>query len=240
MSDTPVPAIFYGHEDENPQNLFRNVEHYIYLNCITNEATKVIIFSTFISAGSEADSCGREEHIRAAMATVIAQKSKLEFQKELLALRLKDDKVGERITAAGVSMWSHLHYHSHLQKLVHDLGVANTPVFIHQVREALPRVIRDLTSPAPADWDVFLDKIKDADINIIQDKARWENGENEKAQNVRITILENQQDPMETLRLQMQCALINQLMQTPVVAMVAPQTRMYNTAQLSQNNPSTR
>ncbi|KAG1820933.1 uncharacterized protein BJ212DRAFT_1297411 [Suillus subaureus] len=144
-------------------------------------------------------------------AIVVAAKSTLDYQEELLMLRLKEDDVGEHITVAGVSTWSHLHYHRHLQKLVQDMGIANAPVFIHQVCEVLPCVIRDLTSPAPATWTVFLDDIKDANIDVIQDKARQEKEkkEAEKVQNLRIAKLENRQmDPIEILRLQMQHTVI--------------------------------
>lgn len=185
MATTTAPALFSGNDNENPQNFLREVERYIHLNRITDEATKVIIFSTFISAGSQADIWWNSLTVTQTTtwanvktvfqaqwpAIVVAAKSTLEYQKELLTLRLKEDDVGERITVAGVSTWSHLHYHGRLQKLVHDAGVANAPVFIHQVREALPRVIRELTSPAPPDWTTFFDEIKNANIDTIQDKA---------------------------------------------------------------------
>jgi hypothetical protein len=226
MATTPTPSSFSGTDNENPQNFLREVERYIHLNRIADEATKVIIFGTFISAGSQADiwwnalttaQMASWAMVKAAFtmqwpAIVVAAKSTLDYQRELLALRLKEDDVGERITVAGVSMWSHLHYHGRLLKLVQDAGVANAPVFIHQVREALPRVIRDLTSPAPATWTVFLDEIKNADINVIQDKAQREKEkkEAEKAQNLRLSKLESRQaDPVEILHLQMQQAAIS-------------------------------
>lgn len=236
MANVPAPSLFYGSNSENPQNFLREAERYITLNRIPDEATKVIIFSTFISAGSEADNwwvaldaCHKQSwaDVKTAFeaewpAIAVAKKSKLDYQKELLALRLKDEEVGERITVAGVSTWSHLHYHSRLKKLVQDAGVAGAPVFIHQVREALPRVIRDLTSPAPADWNTFLTEISNADIPTIQDKARHEKEkkEAEKVQNARIARLEgHQRDPVEILRLQMQQASI-----TPAPATI-PQSR---------------
>ncbi|KAG1749170.1 hypothetical protein EDD22DRAFT_958070 [Suillus occidentalis] len=55
MASMPALSTFKGKETENPQNFLWEVERYIYLNRITNEATKVVIFSTFIYAGSQAD-----------------------------------------------------------------------------------------------------------------------------------------------------------------------------------------
>jgi hypothetical protein len=155
MATTPTPSLFSGNDNENPQNFLREVERYIHTSRITDETTKVILFSMFISAGSQADIWW--DSLTAAQtaswadvktvfqahwpAIVVAAKSKLDYQKELLMLRLKEEDVGERITVAGVSTWSHLHYHGRLQKLVQDAGVMGAPVFIHQVHEALPRII---------------------------------------------------------------------------------------------------
>ncbi|KAG2063863.1 hypothetical protein BDR04DRAFT_1036925, partial [Suillus decipiens] len=206
---------FEGKESENTQNFLREVERYIYLNRIMDEVMKVVIFSTFIYAGSQADLWwnGLDASKKTTWQDVKKEfenqwpaivKSQLDYQKELLALRLKEEDVGEQIMVAGVSTWLHLHYHRHLQKLVQDAGVMNAPVFIHQVREGLPCVIRDLTSPSPATWTAFLDEIKGANVDVIQDKARREKEkrEVEKMQNERITRLENRQsDPVEVLPL---------------------------------------
>ena len=161
MANIPVPSTFEGNETENPQNFIREVERYIYLNSITDKPIKVAIFSTFIYTGSQADIWWNGldptkkvtwAEVKKAFETqwpaiVVAAKSQLDYQKELLMLKLKEEEVGKRITVAGVSTWSHLHYHGHLQKLVQDAGVTNAPVFIHQVHEGLPRVIRDLSRP---------------------------------------------------------------------------------------------
>jgi hypothetical protein len=147
MASIPAPSTFEGKESENPQNFLREVERYIYLNRITDKATKVVIFSMFIYAGSQADLWWngldaskkttwqdvKKEFENQWPAIIVAAKSQLDYQKELLALRLKEEDVGEWITVAGVSTWSHLHYHGRLQKLVQDAGVVNAPVFIHQV-----------------------------------------------------------------------------------------------------------
>jgi hypothetical protein len=55
MASVPAPSTFKGKETENPQNFLWEVERYIYLNRITDKVMKVVIFSTFIYAGSQAD-----------------------------------------------------------------------------------------------------------------------------------------------------------------------------------------
>ncbi|KAG2058728.1 hypothetical protein BDR06DRAFT_1003912 [Suillus hirtellus] len=108
----------------------------------------------------------------------------LEYQKELLALRLKEEDVGEHIMLAEVTMWSHIHFHNQLKM-----------------------VLQDLTMPAPPNWNTFLNEIKDVNVDILQDKVKREKEkkEAERAQNIRIACLESRQhNPVEVLHLQMQ------------------------------------
>jgi hypothetical protein len=154
MTTTPTPSLFSGN-DENSQNFLQEVEKYIHTSRITDEATKVTLFSTFISAGSQADiwwdtltaaQTASWADVKTAFqahwpAIVVAAKSELDYQKELLMLRLNEEDMGERITVAGVSTWSHLHYHGCLKKLVQDAVITGAPMFIHQVCEALPCII---------------------------------------------------------------------------------------------------
>jgi hypothetical protein len=263
MATTPAPLVFSGNDNENLQNFLHEVERYIQLTRIIDEATKVILFGTFISAGSQADiwwgsltaqQTASWAAIKAAFemqwpAIVVAAKSTLDYQKELLTLRLKEDDIGERITVAGVSTRSHLHYHGCLQKLVQDAGVVNTPVFIHQVCKALPHVMWDLMSPAPATWTVFLNEIKDVKIDIIQDKARREKErrEKEKVQNLGLTKLESMQtDPVKILHLQMQHMTIGPANNPSPITMntqprLASNTNMtHNTLPNPANSMSTR
>jgi hypothetical protein len=242
------PAVFHGRNDENAQNFLRATEMYILVNGIKDEAVKIELFGTLISAGSQADlwwtnldtkhktswSAVRAAFIAKWPAIIAADKTKLEYQKELLALRMKEEEVGTRITIAGIETWAHIHFHGTLQKLVQDAGVDSAPILIQPVRDALPRTLRDLTSPAPPNWNTFLTEIKDANIDTLLEKVKRakERKEVENAQNARIARLENRQgDPVEILRLQMQQATIG----TPV-----NQTVPYNAprAQTPQPNPT--
>ncbi|KAG2148801.1 hypothetical protein DEU56DRAFT_729900 [Suillus clintonianus] len=214
------PPLFHGRDDENSTNFIRSFEGYIVINHITDEPMKILLFSTFISAGSDADvwwaGLGTQEKSTWALAKaafltkwpaiVVAGKTQREYQKELLEIRFKEEDVGERVTVAGIATWAHVQFHNKLKTLVKDAGVENVPILIQPVREALPRALRDLTTAAPADWTTFLDEIKNVNVDTLQEKAKRakERKETEKAQNARIARLENRQDPIEVLRLQMQ------------------------------------
>lgn len=155
MTGVPLPALFHGKESENVQNFLQSTEAYFLVNQIADEAVKVALFAALISAGSQADHWWTNldvQHkaawrdVKAAFevkwpAITVVGKTQLEYQKELLALRLKEEDVGERLTLAEITTWSHIHFHNQLTTLVQDAGIANAPVLIHQVRDALPRVL---------------------------------------------------------------------------------------------------
>ncbi|KAG1723796.1 hypothetical protein EDB19DRAFT_1834464 [Suillus lakei] len=215
-------------------------EGYIVINHITDEATKILLFSTFISAGSDADvwwaNLGTQEKSTWALAkaaflvkwpvVVVAGKTQREYQKDLLELRFKEEDVGERVMVAGIATWAHVQFHNKLKTLVKDAGVESVPILIQPVREALPRALRDLTSASPADWATFLNKIKNVNVDTLQEKAKRakERKEAEKAQNARIARLENRQDPIEVLCLQMQQTSIGTNTPAPRVTSTPPST----------------
>ena len=215
----PLP-LFHGCDDENSTNFIWNFEGYIIVNHIVDEAMKILLFSTFISAGSEADvwwtnltpnekstwTLAKAAFLMNWPAIVIAGKTQREYQKDLLELQLKEDDIGERVTVAGMATWAHIQFHNRLMTLMKDAGVEHVPILIQPVREALPRALRDLTSASHADWNAFLNEIKDVNVDTLQEKAKRakERKEVERAQNARIARLENRQDPIEVLRLQMQ------------------------------------
>ncbi|KAG2743043.1 hypothetical protein P692DRAFT_201809349 [Suillus brevipes Sb2] len=115
-NSTGPPALFHGRSDKNAQNFLRGTEMYILINGVKDEAVKVAIFSTLISVESHADlwwtnldsahkvswAAVRAAFIAKWPVIVAADKTKLEYQKELLALRLKEEEVGERITVADI------------------------------------------------------------------------------------------------------------------------------------------
>jgi hypothetical protein len=222
MSTTSAnsPPLFHGHNDENSANFIQSLEAYIAVNHITDEVIMILLLGTFILAGSDADvwwtglgASQKATWVKAKAvflvkwpAIVIAGKMQREYQKDLLELWFKEEEVGERVIVAGITTWAHIQFHNKLRTLMKDAGVESVPILIQPVHEALPQALRDLTSAAPANWDAFLNKIKNVNIDTLQEKAKRvkERKEAERAQNARIARLENRQDPIKVLRLQMQ------------------------------------
>jgi len=115
--------------------------------------------------------------------------------------------VGKQITVAGVPTWAHLQFHTSLQQLVNEAGANTMAGLVYQVRENLPTVIKELTTPGLAEWNKFLDEIKALDTNKLREKAETarKKKEEEKVQNARLARLETMQtDAIEVMRLQLQ------------------------------------
>ncbi|KAG2349707.1 hypothetical protein BDR05DRAFT_994705 [Suillus weaverae] len=147
----------------------------------------------------------------------------------------------KQITVAGVPTWAHLQFHMNLQQLVNEAGVNTTAGLVYQVRENLPMVIKELTTPGLAEWVKFLDEIKALDTNKLREKAEtaWRKKEEEKAQNTRLERLEIMQtDAVEIMRLQLQWANIGH---APTEQTITPSSnnipRICYIAKESSSNP---
>lgn len=180
-----------------------------------------MVFSTLLLAGSVADTWWNKldnskktawtdvktVFIEHWPAITVAEKTVLDYQCEILALCLTDKNIGMQIIIAVVAIWAHLQFHNNLQQLVSKAGAATMTGLVYQVRENLPVVMKELTTPGVVDWKKFLEEIKDIDTNKLQEKAEGvrKKKEVEKAHNARLTRLESlQTDAVETMHLQLQ------------------------------------
>ncbi|KAG0693542.1 hypothetical protein DFH29DRAFT_1007220 [Suillus ampliporus] len=164
-----------------------------------DELTKVTVFSTLLSAGSIADTWwskldASEKNTWADVKTAftnrwpaitVVEKTGLDYQHKILALRLVEEELGVQVTIADVPTWSHLQFHASLQQLVNEAGPATMAGLIYQVRENLPMIMKELTTPGLTEWKKFLTEIKSVDTNKLREKAQASRmkKEVEKAQN---------------------------------------------------------
>ncbi|KAG2125442.1 hypothetical protein DEU56DRAFT_759259 [Suillus clintonianus] len=198
MANSSTPSWFHGKPEENAQNFLKEVDRYIILNDLKMEAAK-LEKTTWADVQTEFSSRWP--------AITVAEKTGLDYQREILALRINEEEVGTQVTVAGVPTWAHLQFRVKMQQLVAEAGANETAGLVYQVRENLPTVIKELTTPGLADWTKFLDEIKSIDTNKLREKAEVakKKKEKEKAQNARLTRLEGMQtDTIEVLRLQLQ------------------------------------
>jgi hypothetical protein len=202
MSSTATPGWFHGKPDKNAQNFLKEVDRYIILSDLKTEAAKVIVFSTLLSAGSIADlwwtkldsskkttwADVQKEFASRWPVITIAEKTGLNYQREILALCLDKEELGMQVVVAGVPTWVHLQFHAWVQQLISEAGMNATAGLVYQVRENLPMVIKELTTPGVTEWTKFLEEIKGLDMNKLREKAEAgrKKREVEKAQNARL------------------------------------------------------
>jgi len=181
MNNNSAPGWFHGKSDKNAQNFLKEVDRYIVLNDLKNEAAKIVVFSMLLSSGSVADlwwtkldSTKKTTWADVQItfnsrwpAITIAEKMSLDYQWEILALHIDEEELGTQITVAGVPTWAHLHFRVKLQQLISEAGQNETAGLVHQVRENLPMVIKELTTPGLADWTKFLEEIDTIDMNKL-------------------------------------------------------------------------
>ncbi|KAG2129745.1 hypothetical protein DEU56DRAFT_758031 [Suillus clintonianus] len=161
MAKSSTPSWFHGKPEENAQNFLKEVDRYSILNDLKTEAAKVVVFSTLLSAGLTADLWwtkldSSKKTTWADMQTEFSKKTGLDYQHEILALHINKEEVGTQVTVAGVPTWAHLQFRVKMQQLVAEAGANETAGLVYQVRENLPTVIKELTTPGLADWTKFL------------------------------------------------------------------------------------
>ncbi|KAG1726925.1 hypothetical protein EDB19DRAFT_1833269 [Suillus lakei] len=135
---TATPNWFHGQADENAQNFLRDMDRYIMLNELKTETGKVMVLSTLLSAGSVADTWWMKlESLKKSMwqdmrtafterwpAITVTEKTGLNYQREILVLRLTEEEIGTQVSIMDVTTWAHLQFYNSLQQLVNEVGAA--------------------------------------------------------------------------------------------------------------------
>ncbi|KAG2336559.1 hypothetical protein BDR05DRAFT_896538, partial [Suillus weaverae] len=75
---------------------------------------------------------------------VIAEKTKAEYEKELLDYMLPEREVGKKTTLYDRECWTHVAWAVKALQLATDAGISQSTSMIWQVRSNLPDVVKDL------------------------------------------------------------------------------------------------
>ncbi|KAF5372750.1 hypothetical protein D9615_010133 [Tricholomella constricta] len=150
-------------------------------------------------------------HARWPKAT-IACKTALEYEEEILAMKLKEATLGSKETVAGRDVYTHIAWADRMGALVSRAGLVTGTTYVRLVQRTLPALIREKTVSAPADWAAFLASVQSIDIDYIRDGTAEAEREREKTQRFdeRVRMLEAQASPTRGIR--------NQLAQTTIAA----------------------
>ncbi|KAF5381260.1 hypothetical protein D9615_008410 [Tricholomella constricta] len=214
--------LFWGDRpDENAQDFFRAFNRAMGEK---SDDVKRRLFVNYLRADSEADEwyaalpanvradwdeIERVFHLRWPRAT-IARKTALEYEEEILAMKLKGETLGSKETVAGREVYTHIVWADRMGALVSRAGLAAGTTYVGLVRRALPALIREKTTGAPINWAAFLTSVRDIDIDYIRDGAEEAERERERTRKFdeRVRTLEAQASPTRGIR--------NQLAQTSI------------------------
>jgi len=121
----------------------------------------------------------------------VAQTS-IDYQRELLALRLEIGMLGKKEKFGGVELWSHQAFAQKALSLAKLAGIDTGTSCIFNVRDELPEIIRDKVSESHTSWVSFTDAIRNMDLTYIRDGVRKfeEAKKKEELSNARLQRLE--------------------------------------------------
>ncbi|KAF5381400.1 hypothetical protein D9615_008427 [Tricholomella constricta] len=223
---------FWGDRpDENAQDFFRA------FNRAMGDKTDDVkrrLFVNYLRADSEADEwyaaltpnirtdwaeIERAFHLRWPKATV-ARKTMMEYEEDVLAMKMKEETLGQKETVAGRDVYTHIAWADRMGALVSRAGLTTGTTYIGLVRRALPALIRDRITATPTDWTAFLTNIRDIDIDHIRDGAAEAGRERERLRRFEdwVRMLEAQASPTRAIRAQMAQTTITTLPARPKVS----------------------
>lgn len=172
---------FWGDKDtENPQDFIRAFNRAMGTNTKDNKAGQ---FPNYLHADGAADDwygeltdetkanwdlVEREFH-RKWPKRVIAKKTTTEYEEELLNLRLKETELGKKETIAGREVYTHIAWADKIQQLAMGAKVETGTTYIGQVRKNLPSTIKEKVDTQHRSWGLFLQAVRDVDIEHIKD-----------------------------------------------------------------------
>lgn len=123
---------------------------------------------------------------------VKAQQTAEEYQRELFQLELPESRIGRKETSQGVETWTHIVFADRILYLAQKGGIATSAAQIWQVRDKLPRALKEKVGATQTDWNTFAKALRDVSADDLRDIAREfdEKAASEKKQNERIAALE--------------------------------------------------
>ena len=116
----------------------------------------------------------------------------VDYQRELLSLRLEIGALGKKEKFGGVELWSHQAFAQRALSLAKLAAIDTGTSCIFSVRDELPEIMRDKVSESHTSWESFTNAIRDVDLTYIHDGVRKfeENKKKEDLSNARFQRLE--------------------------------------------------
>ncbi|KAG1827490.1 uncharacterized protein BJ212DRAFT_1294747 [Suillus subaureus] len=196
-----TPQIFHGNgcTSENPVDFLKLFNHAMRQQSITVSMDKLDAFGDYLGMGSQAkiwfkalQSMSKAtwpvfitEFEKCWPPIVIMEKTKAEYEKELLEFLLTDKEVGTRIMLYNQECWTHVAWATKVLQLATSAGIALSMLMIWQVRGKFLSVIKDLLKDMEyMNWMEFMKELTEL-------KGMWlkEKKEQQAKQELEVSLL---------------------------------------------------
>ena len=185
MSTEVVPPFHGDKDDENPEDFLRAFFRRMGTN---SDDTRKAQFPNYLQADSVADDwfmdlSAAEKKTWSDIQTAFrtrwprkkqVKKSQEEYEEEITTHKLKIENLGDKEKIAGREVYSHIAWADRLAIAVKGAKLERTMTYIGQIRKDLPKAIREKVGTGHTDWEVFLQAVRDVDIDHIKEaKDIW-------------------------------------------------------------------
>jgi hypothetical protein len=148
------------------------------------------------------------------------KKTDKEYEDDIMGRKLKAEDLGKKEKVAGREVYSHIAWADKMATSVKGAKWEKTTNHLRQVRKDLPTILREKVGTGHADWEEFLKKVRDVDIEHIRDSIDIRNKE-QAAIDQRLRMLETlSKSPTAPLRQQLSTVAISSQAPAPHTAAI--------------------
>ena len=140
-----------------------------------------------------------------------------EYEDEIMGRKLKDEDLGKKEKIARREVYTHIAWADKMAQSVKGAKWEKTTNQLRQVRKDLPTILREKIGTGHADWNAFLEAVRDVDVEYIRDSIDIRNKE-QAVIDQRIRRLESlSRSPTAPLRQQLSTVTISSPNRSPQV-----------------------
>jgi hypothetical protein len=95
------------------------------------------------------------------------KKMEEEYEDEIVGRKLTMDELGKKEKMEGMEVYSHVAWADKMAMTIKSAKLEKTTTHIRQVRRDLPEILGDKVGTGHANWNAFLQAIRDVDMDYI-------------------------------------------------------------------------
>ncbi|KAG1808111.1 hypothetical protein EV424DRAFT_1329118 [Suillus variegatus] len=247
-----TPQIFHGdgRASENPADFLKSFNRAMRQQSITVSTNKLDAFGDYLGTSSQAevwfkalpsaDKVSWPTFVTAFEVrwppVKIAEKTKAEYEKELLDHILQSMEVGKKTMLHDRECWSHVAWAAKTLQLATSTGIAQSTLMIWQVRGTLPDIVKDLLKDEDyTNWAEFTKAVTDLKGSRLVEKQEQYNRQVQELNALRMDFARIRQrapaaNPIDALQNQLSRMSVS----TPTLPTALPTTSTYARAPIAQ------